>query len=232
MNILDNNSAVPATTAAAPGTTTPAPGPKSLLAKLAIGFVGRSTDAALIAGSMRIITSLTGNANFPAPQPTVASLQAAHDAFVAMVAVLDRGNASIAKRNAARAPLQGLLRELALYVQQTSQGNRVILLSSGYPLQKSRQPTGIPAAPQNLRLKQGNSGSLIARCAIVPGVVSYQWRYATNAAPAAYVMPNPTGKSNCTITSLTPGTQYVVQARAIGRKGTSDWSAGAMLFVN
>ena len=62
--------------------------------------------------------------------------------------------------------------------------------------------------------------------------MSYQWRYATGAAPFVYTQPDPTGKATCTILALTPGTQYVVQVRVIGRKGASDWSAGATLFVN
>jgi hypothetical protein len=238
MNMLNNNTAVPATTTTAPGTitagttTTPTPGQKSLLAKLAIGFIGRNPDAALIAGTNRILTSLTGNANFASPQPTLAAVQAALEAFTATVAVLDRGNTAIAKRNAARVPLETLLRELSLYVQQTSQGDRVILISSGYPLQKTRQPTGMPDAPQNIKLKQGNTGCLVARCGMVPNVVSYQWRYAISTAPIAYTLPDPTSRSNCTLAGLTPGSQYAVQVRAVGRKGTSDWSQAATMFVN
>ena len=108
----------------------------------------------------------------------------------------------------------------------------MILISSGYPLQKTRQPTGIPAAPQNLRLKQGKTGELIARCDAVPNVLSYQWRFATSAVPLVFTQPDPTGKATSTIEGLTPGTQYVVQTRVIGRKGTSDWSEGVTLFVN
>jgi hypothetical protein len=224
----------PATTPVA-AETSPTPGPSKTMiriAKILLSFIGRSPDAVLIAWAGRILTALTGNVHFVAPRPALAEIEAARDAFAATVATLDRGSAAVARRDAAREPLEVLLRLLALYVQQTSQGDRVILISSGFPLQKIRQPTGIPAAPQNLRLKQGKSGDLIARCNAVPNALSYQWRYTTSAAPLAFIQPDPTGKSTCTIPALTPGTQYVVQVRVIGRKGTSDWSEAAVLFVN
>jgi hypothetical protein len=233
MNIPNENTAASATTTVvSAATTTPIPKTNFRNAKLALGFIARSSDAVLIAWAGRIITGLTGNALFTAITPSLAVVAAARDAFVASVATLDRGSAAVAKRDAARGPLEEILRLLALNIQQTAQGDRVILISSGYPLQKTRQPIGIPPAPQNLRLKQGKTGELIARCGAVPNVLSYQWRSATTAAPLVFTQPDPTGKATCKIEGLTPGTQYVVQSRVVGRKGTSDWSEGATLFVN
>ncbi|HTA66254.1 MAG TPA: fibronectin type III domain-containing protein [Xanthomonadaceae bacterium] len=233
MNTLNENTAASATATVASETdSTTTYRSNAMIAKLATSFIGRSSDAVLIASVGRILTGLTGNGSFPTTRPTLAAVGAARDAFVATVSTLDRGSAAVARRDAAREPLEGLLRELALNVQQTSQGDRVILISSGFPLQKTRQPAGIPAAPQNLRLKQAKSGDVVARCNTVLNALSYQWRYATSAAPLVFTQPDPTGKATCTIQGLTPGTQYVVQVRVIGRRGTSDWSEGAMLFVN
>ena len=233
MNILNENTTTNATTAVvSAATTSPTPIPNVKAAKVTLGFIARSSDAVLIAWAGRIIAGLTGNAHFATTTPTLAVVVAARDAYVAAVGTLDRGIPAVAKRDAARAPLEQVLRQLALNLQQTAQGDRVILISTGYPLQKTRQPTGIPAAPQNLRLKQGKTGELIARCGVVPNALSYQWRFATITAPLLFSEPDPTGKATCTIEGLTPGTQYVVQTRVIGRKGTSDWSEGVTLFVN
>lgn len=206
--------------------------PSSMAGKVAISFLSTDSDADLTAACGRIVSAMTGNTHYPTPKPALAAIIAARDAFVAAVAALDRGKVSVAVRNAARVPLVQLLRELSLFVQQASQGDRVVLLGSGYPLQKTRQPIGVPAAPQNLRLKQGNSGQLTARCNVVVTAVSYQWRCASAQAPTAWTQPEPTSKAICTLASLAPGTQYSVQVRAIGRKGASDWCTAASLFVN
>jgi hypothetical protein len=54
-------------------------------------------------------------------------------------------------RNPTRAALVVALRDLALHVQHTSQGKRVTLISSGFPVQKGRSPpVGLPPAPANV----------------------------------------------------------------------------------
>jgi len=233
MNTIDSATATPATTSVIPASIPSIPTRSTLMnAKVAISFLSTNSDADLITACGRILVALTGNTHYPTPKPTLAAVSAARDVFVASVAALDRGKVSIAVRNAARVPLVQLLRELSLYVQQTAQGDRVVLLGSGYPLQKTRQPIGIPAAPQNLRLKQGNSGQLIARCNVVPAALSYQWRFASLQAPTAWTQAEPTGKASCTLHDLAAGTQYTVQVRVVGRKGASDWCTAASLFVN
>ncbi len=200
--------------------------------KIANSFLTRNSDADLIAASGRIVTAMTGNTHYPAPKPALAAVTTARAAYVAAVDALDRGNVSIAVRNRARAPLVQLLRELALYVQLVAEGDRVVLLDSGYPLQKARQPSGMPPTPQNLRLRQRNSGRIVARCNTVLTALTYQWRCASAQAPTAWTQPDPTSKATAVLEGLVPGTQYNVQVRAIGSKGASDWCDIAALFVN
>jgi hypothetical protein len=60
---------------------------------------------------------------------------------------------------------------------------------------------------------------------------SYQWRYATTAAPTAWTLLDPTMAANIPLNGLVPGTQYIVQVRAVGSQGPSDWSDAATLMV-
>jgi hypothetical protein len=207
---------------------TPIPG------KVAISFLGRARDPDLIAASGRILAALTGNTHYATPQPTLAEVDAAQQAFVAAVRAIDGRPVTRVTRDKARAVLVQLLRTLALYVQQASTGDREILLGSGYPLQKGKgaQVGAKPATPGNLRLSQGNSGSLLARCIAVAQARSYQWRVATAQSPTAWTQALSSTKANTVLDGLVPGTQYLVQVRAVGAKGTSDWSASAVLFVN
>ena len=221
--------------AAATASSTPAAstgGSPAIPGKVAITFLGRARDTDLVAASGRILAALANNPHYASPRPTLAEVDTALQAFVATVQALDRRPVTRVARDKARGVLVQALRTLALYVQETSKDDREILLGSGYPLQKSRQVGGKPATPRNLRLVQGNSGSLHARCLVVALARSYQWRVATAQSPTAWNLVLSSTKANTVLDGLVPGVQYLVQVRAVGAKGTSDWSDTAVLFVN
>jgi hypothetical protein len=204
-------------------------------ARIAILFLNRETDANLIVTSGRILAGMTGNASYPAPIPPLADVATARNAYVAAVNAVNavkNGSLAVIARKQLRTQLSTLLRSLALYVQQNCKGDPLILLGSGYPVQKTRQPSGLLSAPVNLRLARGtNSGQLKARCNKVPLAGSYQWRYATVAAPTAWTQVDPTLAASITLSGLVRGTEYVVQVRAVGTLGPSDWSVGSTLMV-
>ena len=66
--------------------------------------------------------------------------------------------------------------------------------------------------------------------AVVVGL-SVIHRYATAAAPTAWTQADPTLGARITLYGLVPGTEYVVQVRAVGTQGPSDWSVGSTLMV-
>ena len=201
-------------------------------ARVSVDFLTRNNDAALMVASGRILTGMTGNASYPAPIPALADVATARNAYVAAVNAVKNGSLGVIARRQLRAQMVILLRSLALYVQQNCKGDPLILLGSGYPPQKTRQPVGQLPAPTSLRLARGKmSGQLRARCKGVVQAGSYQWRYATAAAPTAWTQADPTLGASVTLYGLLPGTEYVVQARAIGTQGPSDWSVGSTLMV-
>jgi len=82
-----------------------------------------------------------------------------------------------------------------------------------------------PDTPTGVRLQSGSlSGQVIGLCEKVAGAMLYQWRYATVQAPTAYTMTDINSKVRVILGNLVPGTQYLVQVRACGRRGSSDWS--------
>jgi hypothetical protein len=203
-----------------------------MIAKVSISFLTTDTDAELIVDSGRIISAMTGNAGYPTPTPTMAVVGAARNEFITAVNGLDGSSGAVATRDVKRDALTALLRDLSLYVQQTCAGDLTLLLSSGYTAQKQRQPAGQLSAPENLRLRRPElSGQLGARCNPNANAGSYQWRYATSAAPTVWTMADPTTSASTTLENLTPGTIYIVQVRAIGSAGPSDWSDPAMLMA-
>lgn len=201
-------------------------------AKVAITFLLQDRDAALLVASGRILSGMTGNAHYPAPLPVLADVTSARNAFLAAVNAGRTGPTGVIARKQLRAVLVAQLRALALYVQQACNGDPVVLLGSGYPAHKAHQPAGQLPAPVNLRLIRGKvSGQLIARANIVARAGSYQWRHAAAAAPTAWTLVDPTLAASIALDGLVPGTQYVVQVRAVGSNGPSDWSGAASLMV-
>ena len=201
-------------------------------AKVAIRFLTHEKDAALAVSSGRILVAMTGNAHYPAPLPALADVAAARNAFLVAMNAPKTGTPGVITRRQLRKQLEAQLRALALYVQQACSGDTVVLLGSGYPVQRARQPVGQLPAPVNLRLARGKiTGQLVVRSSQVAQAGSYQWRYATAAAPTAWTFVNPTLAARVAINGLVPGTQYVVQGRAVGSQGPSDWSDAASLMV-
>lgn len=203
-------------------------------AKIATTYLTASSDAALAVAIGRIIDGMTGNATYPTPVPALAVVAAARDGFVAAVNALNRSRAGTVRRNQARAAVIQLVRDLGLYVQHTCAGDMAKLLSSGFPAQKpKRQPGGVLLAPQNVRLRTARvPGQLLARCAVLDQAKAYQWRFASALAPTAWTQLDPVTSASITLQGLTRGTDYIVQVRAFGTRGASDWSNAATLMAN
>jgi len=234
MSNVENNQSNATSAATVPVANPPATATRSALAKPAISFIGLSNDQGLIVTGGRIVAGMTANPAYAVPVPTLAVLSAARDGFIAAVNANDRGKLAIAARDKAREPYEAALRQLSMYVAQLCQGDLVTLLSSGYPAQQGRGvPVQIaPPTPVNARVRQGPvSGQLVGHCDRTAGAALYQWRYATAAAPTAYTVTDINSRRRVTLAGLAPGTQYLVQVRACGNRGSSDWSDAVVVYA-
>ena len=175
-----------------------------------------------------------GQCSVPAPAPTLAKLTNAHDAFVAAMEANDGGAKAVLARDQAREVLEGVVWQLATYVQHACQGNRLVLLTSGFTAQRLpsagvAQPLAPPTA---LKVRLGRaSGQASVRCARVRSARLYQWRYATAQAPTVWTLGDTTSRIVSTLTGLVPATQYLMQVRALGKQGASDWSDNAAMVA-
>ena len=218
---------------ATPAAVTPPPAvPPTGKARVAMSFINRDTDAKLLVASLRIILAMTGNPAYPAPDPKLADLTAARNAYIAAVTTAKDSRIAVVVRKQQRVVFERMLRNLALYVQVASNGDLPTLLGSGFTARQVRQPVGMLPAPANLRLRRGAaSGQLIARCNRVPQAGAYGWRYASAATPTTWTNVDTTFAASVTLEGLAPGTQYNVQARALAKDGPSNWSDAASLMV-
>ena len=216
---------------ALPGTPAP-PGGAGRPGKLAFSWMLTDTDADFAIGSARVIAGMTGNPAFPTPTPSVATVVAARNAYTAAVTAGLDSRLGRSQRAKMRAALVALLRQLAHYVEDNSAGDRALLMSSGFPLQRDRSPIGPLGAPTEVRMVKGKvSGTAIARCRKMGGARAYQWRIAPAATPTAWSPVVTTFCAHAQFEGLPAMTVYVVQVCAIGTAGTGDWSETAAVLV-
>ena len=192
--------------------------------RVALSFA-RLPDDDLLSFARTIIKQMTGNANYPTPKPSIADLQAGADAFSnAIAASKESGKAGTAAKNAAREALIGLLRVEANYVEGEKSTDLSALLSSGFDAVKTDRTQIALPKPVIERIENPGTTQLGLRLQPVPTARAYEVRisFGTNGWQAVGVF---TQSRQILIENLTPGTTYIVQARAVGgATGYSDWS--------
>ena len=189
-----------------------------------LGFAGYS-DANLGDFADNIIAGLTGNANFPTPTVPLADVTAQRTAFgTAVINAMQGGKQLTAVKNAARKTLVSTLRKEAAYVQSIAGEDVAMLLSSGFQANstnRTRLPLAIPAIAA---IVNEMTTTLTVRLQPVDNARAYQVRYSVNAGSWLATVDS-TQARRIVLDSLTPGTTYTVQARAVGgATGYSNWS--------
>lgn len=201
--------------------------------KLSTSF-GQYSEPNFLTKVQFIVTSLTGNANFPAPYatgvPSLTDLGDAVDAYQNKYNLAAGGDRTrITERNAARAAVVLILQQLAPYLESVAGGDQAKLESTGYDVQKGH---GTPApgtlpGPQNVKLKNdATSGRMLMGCSSVKTATAYESQLGTDPNnEATFTMKVTT--SHCThiaFEGLTPGVVYYGRMRAIGPNGPGGWS--------
>jgi hypothetical protein len=198
---------------------------------ISLGF-STYTDENFSLFTENIIQSMTGNPNFTTPVPALTDVQTALDDFNAkLTAVYQRGTKeAYAAKNQSRKTLEGIVKQLALYVITTCAGDEVKMLSSGYNLTKQPEPAGNPLQPQNLQLGDGPlSGEVLVKFDRVTNARGYQGRYMNG--DAQWLLTDPFTRSRFVISGLEKGKEYQVQVRSSNAYGISEWSTAASLIV-
>lgn len=194
------------------------------IARVALGFA-RTNAGKLIEFVRNIITLMTGNANYTTPSPTLATVATAVDQFESLVQEASNGDRiAIAARNASRAGLLSLVRQLASYVQGQCKGDLAILVTSGFKAIKQKSTSVIPVVPTNPRLTPGpNTGALTFRFGRGRNVSNFSIQLADDA-DGPWTDWGLSGKTRVLLDGLTPLRTKWARARANGAAGSSDWT--------
>ena len=168
----------------------------------------------------------------------MAALQTLIDTFTAKLAAqASQATADIIAFNVARHELEEALGELGTDVNLKAKGSATMVEASGFPFyDTARTPAGgPPAAPTDLRLRQGDlSGSVVARYRPVR-------QRSVNEVQICTADPNVEGNwshagtftsGKAAISGITPGTTLWVRVRTVGLKGVMGaWSDPANIMV-
>ena len=194
----------------------------------------RLSDSALLVKGKVIIAAMTGNANFPTPTPTLASISALIDAFEAALEKAASGDRqAIAEKNQARETLINGLHLLGNYVLFTSANDEVVATSSGFKVAKTPEPRPPLQTPYGLTLENGvNRGELKLSFAKVQGAKSYQYEITQAPVTPASVWQQLEGTVIKTMFSnLESGKEYYCRVTAIGIKGQAVQSEAVSRIV-
>lgn len=176
------------------------------------------SDAALLLKARGIVTSLTGNSNFPLTTPGLETLELVVTNFAdALLEAQKKGRDQVAAKNQAREDLLQALRQLASSVMTIANGNRLMLVSSGFDLSKERETKPLNK-PRLTRVSDGkNTGELEVKVSAVKGAKAYIFLYATDAkAPESEWKQEVASSSKCLLKNLDSGQRYWCRVVAVG----------------
>jgi hypothetical protein len=143
---------------------------------------------------------------------------------------LDGGKTALAQKKKLRLTVTKMYRELAHYVEANCDEDMATFLLSGFQASSTAKTPSQPLAqPKIVSVTQGPvTGQLKVKIAAVPNAASYDLRRGSvppgGGVPATWTEQGITSTKALIVDSLTPGTTYMFQVRALGSLGHTDWS--------
>lgn len=193
-----------------------------------LGLDGLSVPAKIQYGR-RIITAVTGNPNFLEPHPDMPVFTTATDS---MEITYNEAKAArlVAKtktqlQDQAEAAFDGMVSQLASYVDNRSAGDGTIIESAGFAVRATPTSVGELPAPTDLQAKSGeHPGHADVKWKGLYGAKAYNIERATDSAELSWQFMGSTTKSEASLNSMLSGKKYWFRVAAVGAAGTSAWS--------
>jgi hypothetical protein len=199
----------------------------TLIAKVAL-FLARLIVPEKLVLTDNVITNMTGNGAFPAPNPTLTMLSEqrilVNQKYMAVVETETTLSMQRTELQQEERKLDLMLTALSRYCESHCNNDPAILESSGFPLQQVPTPVGPLPAPTGLRSAAGE----------MPQTANLRWNALRGAKSwKAECASSPTGpwtlfytgtKARCTATALTSGALYYFRVAGIGAAGQGPWS--------
>jgi hypothetical protein len=194
----------------------------------------RLTVPEKVARAQQIVAALTGNSNFPTPQPTLASVTTAINELETA-----SNDAQAARREAKHLTgvvtvkedeLHQLMTQLGAYVESVAGGDEALIMSAGLEMRAAATTdSSAPAAPETLTATTGNhEGEIELSWDAVRGARSYVVERATDPQAGPWTQAGVSPRSSLIVEGLESGKRYYFRVAAVTLNGQSPWSNQAV----
>lgn len=214
--------------------------------RVVLSLAGKPVDSK-IESNKNVIQSMTGNAHFPNPTPSLAAVTAANNKLEASnTAAKDKGKSKIAQRRADEAAVDNLMMQLGNYVEAVANAAaanggdaEAIITSAGMDYRHARTTHSLPPdAPLNVTaVTTANEGEIELHFSKVKGAYVYVIEMTTDASVVGSrtlgAVPNTTvvwtqvrilKQTKYLVSTLVSGTKYAFRVFAVGAKGYGAYS--------
>lgn len=204
------------------------------MSKIKIGLSGLS-PICLVNKAQLLVEKMSLNDHFPNPEPSIDILAARKDILADYIANNSFRDSNSIKESAPYKQLLEVIRQLAAYVSRTAQGDREILLSSGFEVQSKKNDLQNPGFPENIQIHvSDNRGSVKLNWEKVSGKNAYVVQISSTnpeTADAVWVTVGVTSKNELNIQNLNLGMQYYFRVKTVGKLYESPYSNVAAIWA-
>lgn len=193
----------------------------------------RHRDGDLVNVSYLVLDSMKDNARFPNPNPALADVEkAAQEYQDAYINAAGRDTKLVSIKNDKRAVLRALLAQLAEYVNTIANGDRTVLLSSGFPLAKEIGDPAVLKPIDRLEIDIETPEQATIRVKKVTYAKAYIHQYTTGAVTSESQWVSRTiTEPWYTFTGLQPGVKHAFRVIAIGPGEQAVYSPVVSRFI-
>jgi hypothetical protein len=183
----------------------------------------------------QIVASLTGNPNFPTPNPPLTAITAGANTLRTSIVEAQQtrqlAQAKTVAQNDDEFALDQLMRQLAAYIENVSGGDEKIIRSAGVSVRSpSTVTTDTLAAPTALSATEGDhDGEIDLHWNSVKRARSYIIEHSADPpTDTSWAQVQVVVSSSATVNGLTRGAKHWFRVAAVGANGQSGWSDPAM----
>ena len=202
--------------------------PLMVLVLIKLGLDEITTPAKMVLRLQLHAEKLTGNANFPVTEPTLAEIEALATELAGTIIAIDGGDLSkIPHRDALMLQAEKAIHTLSYDIQFQSKGNSEKIQSAGFAVRKGKvtaQPVG---NVYNMRAKPVGPGKIKLRWKRIVGSKMNYLETTSDPVAGIWIPLGKTTRSTFTVEDLVPGSLHFY--RVYGSNSLGDGNPGTVV---